>query len=363
MAIDTDELLQPVAGGDPCGEDVSFSDKFDRIREARRADDPSLSQGDWQTELKVADWRAVIALASEVLTGESKDLQLAAWLGEALIGRHGFEGAGDAFDVLHGLLEDYWEGVHPMPDGDDLEERASKLAWFNSWGTAGLKKAPLSAGNPYVALVDWQSSREVDNLARQNAAAYEAALAEGKSTGEAFDRRVLESGVEFVRGTLAAVEAAQTSFDRLQALVDSRFGKQAPSMAELGEALKRARQVLAKAGQQLGLEAAGPAATARDDGPAATPAGAPTGQPPSALQGMRLPVPRAAGDGAEKAELLRTLSEIAAHFKRIEPHSPVPFLLERAVAWANTPLDQWLAEVISDDAVLNGIRDRIGAPR
>ena len=64
-----------------------------------------------------------------------------------------------------------------------------------------------------------------------------------------------------------------------------------------------------------------------------------------------------------KSELLRTLGEIAAHFKRVEPHSPVSFLLERAVSWADMPLDQWLAEVVNDDSVLGVIRDRIGVPR
>jgi type VI secretion system protein ImpA len=67
--------------------------------------------------------------------------------------------------------------------------------------------------------------------------------------------------------------------------------------------------------------------------------------------------------GPSRAELLRALREIAAHFRRTEPHSPVSFLLERAVSWAEMPLDQWLSEVINDDGVLSMIRDRIGAPR
>ena len=44
MAIDVNELLAPIPGGDPAGSDASFSDQFDRIREARRADDPNLPQ-------------------------------------------------------------------------------------------------------------------------------------------------------------------------------------------------------------------------------------------------------------------------------------------------------------------------------
>ncbi len=36
MAIDVNELLAPIPGGDPAGSDASFSDQFDRIREARK---------------------------------------------------------------------------------------------------------------------------------------------------------------------------------------------------------------------------------------------------------------------------------------------------------------------------------------
>lgn len=365
MAIDIAELMQPIAGSDPCGEDASFSDAYDRIREARRADDASLSQGDWQTELKTADWRAAAELAAEVLQSQSKDLQAAVWLGEALIARHGLAGAADAMDVLHGLLDTYWDGLHPRPDGDDLEERASKLAWFNSYGGLALKKAPLTASAPYVTLIDWQDSREVDNLARQNAAAYQEALDAGKPTGESVDKAIEGSGPGFVSDTLAAVDAAQAAFDRLQALVDQRFGRQAPSLADLGDGLKRARQVLGRAAQNLGIaprqgQEAGETAVVVPTVPAAMPAPALQAVPAAAAT---MAVPRVVVDFQARAELLRTVGEIAAHFKRVEPHSPVSFLLERAVSWADMPLDQWLAEVVSDDSVLGVIRDRIGVPR
>jgi type VI secretion system protein ImpA len=368
MAIDPAELLQPITGADPCGEDVSFSDAFDQIREARRADDASLSQGDWQTELKSADWRAALTLATKVLTDQSKDLQAAVWLGEALIARHGFAGAADAFDVLHGLMDTYWDGLYPLPDGDDLEERASKLAWFNTWAALGLKKTPLSAGGPIVTLVDWQTSREVDNLARQNAAAYQEALGEGKPTGEMFDRAVDGSGADFIREMIAAIEAAQTSFARLQSLVDARLGKQSPSLADIDDALKRARQVVVRAAQNVGIAAPSTASamnesTANDSAAASRPASANTGAASvAAIFSTGMP-PLPAPDTQSRAQLLRAISDIAAHFKRVEPHSPVSFLLDRAVMWADMPLDQWLSEVVGDDTVLGTIRDRIGVAR
>jgi len=59
---------------------------------------------------------------------------------------------------------------------------------------------------------------------------------------------------------------------------------------------------------------------------------------------------------------LRALGDIAGYFRRTEPHSPVAYLLERAVAWANMPLEQWLAEVVRDDTTLSSIRERVGLP-
>ena len=59
---------------------------------------------------------------------------------------------------------------------------------------------------------------------------------------------------------------------------------------------------------------------------------------------------------------LRALNDIAGFFRRTEPHSPVAYLLDRAVAWANMPLEQWLAEVIRDESTLSSIRERVGLP-
>ena len=151
MAIDVNELLAPIPGSDPAGSDASFSDQFDRIREARRADDAGLAQGEWQTELKVADWREAQSLAEDILLRTSKDLQAAVWLGEAAISRFGLEGARDGFDLLTGLLDQYWDGLYPRAEDGDLEERASKLAWFSTYGSRALQTLMLN-DDPQAAL-------------------------------------------------------------------------------------------------------------------------------------------------------------------------------------------------------------------
>mgnify|MGYP006179427065 CR=1 FL=1 len=63
-----------------------------------------------------------------------------------------------------------------------------------------------------------------------------------------------------------------------------------------------------------------------------------------------------------RAEALRQLQMVADFFRRTEPHSPVAYLLERAVLWANMPLEQFLAELIRDEGTLSSIRERVGLP-
>ncbi len=98
-----EDILAPIAGDNPSGIDLRYDTKlliYDKIQEARRKDD-ELAQGDWQTERKTANYPLVIKLAQDTLATVSKDLQLAAWLTEALL-----------------VTEHYWRslpGDHFMP--------------------------------------------------------------------------------------------------------------------------------------------------------------------------------------------------------------------------------------------------------
>jgi type VI secretion system protein ImpA len=120
---DLEALLAPIPGDNPAGESLRYASVYDQIKEARRADE-ALTQGDWQRELKVADWPKVIQLATAVLTTKTKDLQLGAWLTEAWV-RHDrldrLAGLRDGLYLLRGLLEGFWEHLYPEIDPEDDE--------------------------------------------------------------------------------------------------------------------------------------------------------------------------------------------------------------------------------------------------
>src|ERR1044071_9798054 len=89
-----EDILKPIPGDNPSGQNLRSTPLYDKIREARREDD-ELPQGAWQTERKLADWPTVIKLSQEAIALQSKDLQLAVWLTEALLKKQSVRGLCD----------------------------------------------------------------------------------------------------------------------------------------------------------------------------------------------------------------------------------------------------------------------------
>ena len=51
---------------------------------------------------------------------------------------------------------------------------------------------------------------------------------------------------------------------------------------------------------------------------------------------------------------------MADYFRRTEPHSPVSYLVQRAITWGQMPLDAWLHDVIKDVNTLASLRETLG---
>ena len=128
--MNVDLLMDPVNETDPCGPDLSLSTEFDEIAELRREDDATLDQGEWVIALKSADWPEVEARCRELLSKRSKDLRLAMWLSEAAIFNRGYAGLHEGILVCTALCERYWDQMHPLAEGGDMEERVGNVGWF-----------------------------------------------------------------------------------------------------------------------------------------------------------------------------------------------------------------------------------------
>lgn len=151
----TVQLLLPVSAEKICGDDLSFSAEVDEIAQARLFDDPSLDQGEWIAALKEADWNLVASRCAYLIEARSKDLRLAVWLAEALAKTRGLRGLGDGFAVLAGLCERYWEGLYPLADDGDYDQRIGNLFWLLSRTPALLKEMPMAEGAALLPDADY----------------------------------------------------------------------------------------------------------------------------------------------------------------------------------------------------------------
>jgi type VI secretion system protein ImpA len=249
--VDLEAILTPIPGGSPAGADLRYDAVYEEIREARRAEEP-LAEG--EGEPKQPDWEKVIDLSLDALTAKSKDLQLAAWLTEALIRTEGFEGFAAGLTVLAGLLEQYWDTVYPALEEGDLEYRAGPLEFLNEKLWVALKSVPVT--DPRVSdgysLLKYDESRTVgyekDTLNQHGdvdegkAAKRKEMLAEGKLSAEAFDAAMAKSSREFYESLFGAVTRCREAFDAFEKVVDAKFGKNAPRLAELRKAIEECEQ-------------------------------------------------------------------------------------------------------------------------
>jgi type VI secretion system protein ImpA len=349
------QLLEPIPGDDIGGTDVAFDPIVDEIREARRQDDPTLSQGDWETEVKIAQWPRVRELAEKVLREQSKDLQVAAWYAEAMTRVQGFGGLAVGLAVFEGLINDFWEFCYPSLDPEDLDERASRIEWINRQLPAAIRELALtdrSSGG--YSWLRWEESRVVENFGLKDPAAREKAIANGKLSGDAFDKAVQLSGRGYYESLYERIETARVLAQSLEKRVDERFGQDAPSLRDLRQALQACSELVVKLLARFGVVAAGSAPTKDKPVPGAAQVETVAATAASAAVASQ---PIAVGQIATRNDAINALREAARYFRRNEPHSPVAPLAERAAKWAEMPLEQWLASVIKDEGTLGQLRE------
>jgi type VI secretion system protein ImpA len=361
--LDVEALLAPIPGDNPSGVSLRYTPTFDAIQEARRADD-TLARGEWVRDIKIADWAAVIDLSTQALVTKSKDLQIAAWLTEALVKRHGFAGLRDGVRLLRELQVRFWDSLYPEIEEGDLEPRAAPLTWLNDKMPASIREIALTqsmSGERYSWL-HWKESREVDNLGRRDQAAQAAALAEGKITGEQFDKAVETTPLGYYQTLSEDLNQIWSEFEGLEQVVDAQYGREAPSLLGMKTAIQDCRALAMDIIKKKGGLPVEPLLQSIEPIPEG-PQQATVAAVPELQTVQNVPSPGAIGVALEprdRADALRRLAVVADYFRRTEPHSPVAYLVQRAVRWGEMPLEQWLQDVIHDDTVLGYLRETLG---
>jgi type VI secretion system ImpA family protein len=325
LGIERETLLAPIPGDAPEGAPAaSDEDGYRRIRHAREEEDASLPLGAWERELKRADWDAAAALSARALSVHGKDLQLAAWLLEASIARSGFRAVGPCLDLIAVLFERYRERLHPH----DLEHRFNLLTWIGQKLLPALRRVTMTAtgGDREFGWNDWEQAQRNEQLraalGRQRESEIEGASLEQVGAALA---STPQGRIAFL---LTAIADALQAIDRLERTLDAQLGDDAPGLTPMRDLLERIEVVLQAETRRRGLSV-------------------PTTEEAPSRNGDRVDEeePAMIGGGVDRRDVYAALSEIAQVLERIEPHSPVPYLIRRAVAWGGLNTAQLYSEV------------------
>ncbi|HET6978779.1 MAG TPA: type VI secretion system protein TssA [Pyrinomonadaceae bacterium] len=342
---DLHDWLQPIPGANPAGESLRYQGTYDRIAEARREDDPTLSQGIYKASLKRADWAAAESICVEALISRTKDLQIAGWLLEAWLHLYGFAGVAKGLRVMAGLCDQFWDDLYPAIDAGDIEARVAPFVWIEHKLALKLKQIPLTMpdgpnGESY-SYVDWESACHFENLAMKDPRALQEALAKINPSVATFRAAVAATDRELYVELVEDLGDAIDSCELVEHILDQKCGRDAPGLRQFKEALSAIQQLIF---QDLQTRIAEPEVEEE-----------PLSAAPHDESEFEL---WSSGPIRSRADAYRRLSEAADFLLRTEPHSPTPYLVQRAVEWGSMSLPELLQQIVRNEGELSEI-DRL----
>jgi type VI secretion system protein ImpA len=333
-------LVAPIDPAMPAGRPVRGSSVYSAIEKARRQDDASVPMGAWEHDMKRADWDKVSAMATDVLRHKSKDLQLTAWLLEAQINKNGFMAIAPCLLLMQTLCERYWDGVYPEAEDGDLEYRANVFRWVNEKLLATLRLVPITATerDRDYCLADLEQARRNEQL-REQLRSYS-----GGRDADALEGATIAQLMAAMTGTptgaysclYEALANALAAIDLLCATIDSRFGHGGQGLGKLMELLEQVLFLVEAELRKRGVHAG----SVENEEPASFDAAqaqeehaVPNESGRATEPGQDADVAHAAGAIRSRADAYARLAEAVDFLRRVEPHSPSPYLVQRAIEW------------------------------
>ena len=309
-----DQLLAPISNEHPAGESLRYSELYTQINQARTQDDPSIPRGEWETELKQANWQQVVTLCADGLANQSKDLQLAVWLLEAQMHRFGMDGLAPGLLLIDQLCHQFWQPLHPQ---QDMEYRNNIISWASNTLQPLLYTLSLTAcGEEEICWEDLETA----NRNEQILAANPREQVEGATINQC-QHALSGTDTQHLVSMFEALEAGFIVLEQLMQSLDTLMEDDAPSLTGLFQLLEQMGHFLYGELQKRGFSFEQPQQ--------------PLPAEPVSEDAAPSSVPTPAAAGPNRAEAYAQLSEIADYLAHIEPHSPVPCLLRRMVEWGN----------------------------
>jgi type VI secretion system protein ImpA len=243
-----------------------------------------------------------------------------------------------------------------------MEARANAIDWMNREVSLMLKKIPITAGDGFN-YNNWEESTRFDipddleTLEYEDQQRFQAlktqAEQENRKTGDQWRKAKNAGNRTFYETLNLTLDECYTALNELDRVNEEKFDRnQVPGVSDLKKTLGNIITVVERVlEEKRQLEP--------DDEELAEEVTEEVGE-----DGEVVVVKKGAGvaTGAiqSRQDALKRLSDVAVYFRKNEPHSPVSYLIQRAVKWGNMPLELWFQDVIKDDTVIEQLRQTLG---
>jgi type VI secretion system protein ImpA len=267
MALDLEQLTQPVSDAEPCGPPLRYEDDFDALRE--------IATGSERPEWARALDRAL------ALAGRGRDLRVWVWLTRASMCADGLSGLADGLDLIAAGVDRFWDELPPFdPDESDPRERhLARLMALTELGVTNFRSNLDDLTRGTRNITDLQA--DLEDLVR-------------RAAGDP--------------ATPAALARCRAAMERIEETFRSRCGDGHDPQLGFDLLLDTLRQL------EGGTEAA---------------AGAP--QVPSVAADTAAIPGYVLGAITSREDVVRVFKLVLKYYEIHEPSSPVPLLLNRAI--------------------------------
>jgi type VI secretion system protein ImpA len=325
---DLSALLEEVSADKPCGDYLEYDPAYLELNKdiLGTPEDPISGEA-----AQPPNWRDIEKKSLAILQ-QSKDLQIAIYLLRALIVQEGIPGFRDGLNFLRGLLENYWESVHPQLDTDDDLDPTARINILEELNSFESVLRPLSL----ASLVESKSVGQF-SLRDIQLATDKIEVAEGASKPDInlIKNLFLDTTQTQTPLTYQAVIESIDLIQQIDRFVGEQVGiENSADFSALLAQLKETRHVFEQFAVGLGHDTDAESVNEADfdDSGVVQPAR------------KQLNV----GEINSRQDVLRMLDLICKYYKDVEPTSPVPMLLNRAKYLVTADFMQIIQNLLPD---------------
>ena len=341
-------LLASIPGESPTGESLLYDPIYDEIKEARTHEDDTLPQGIWQRDLKRADWSQVEKLCTTALTTRTKDLQITAWLAEAWLLQYGLQGLAKGLELSNLLTQNFWEAVHPAFNKDDPEYRLAPFNWINEKLEERLHFIALTQPSDMtespLTYADYTKAQQTDTQGRRDPKLAREHEKTGELTLLDFKRSQTLTPSPFYHDLYNQIEVCLAQVSTIEGYITGKLPHFAGTLIRLRNTLKALLQFTQNALEERREIIAPLQENTQGDGH---------------TRSWTSP----GGPIANREDAYQRLAEAADFLARLEPHSPTPYLVRRAISWGSMPLMDLMQEIVQDPNDYKQILQLLGVTR